>query len=149
MILLPPPKRQRLSGIELDNTEPAEKTDLRAQLLSRKYFIFDLSKNINFLTKGYGDAYLSVFVHIQCIRPKFSIQELRDRYVRLVAAEREFPIENHKSFENLLGSRLMKLLRSLEIDLMKVLDTSRKLVYIFNNRVLNIQASMETMSFYP
>ncbi|KAA8575789.1 hypothetical protein EYC84_004885 [Monilinia fructicola] len=61
MILLPPPKRQRLSGIELDNTEPAEKTDLRAQPLSRKYFIFDLSKNINFLTKAYGDACLSVF----------------------------------------------------------------------------------------
>ncbi|RAL67987.1 hypothetical protein DID88_008711 [Monilinia fructigena] len=98
MYLTPLSERPRLSGIWLDNNEAAESTDLRTQLLSRKYFIFDLSKSMIFIAKAYGDAYLSVFVHIQCIQPKLSIQELMDKYVQLVAAELESPLEELQVF---------------------------------------------------
>ncbi|KAB8304679.1 hypothetical protein EYC80_004044 [Monilinia laxa] len=85
MYLTPPSEGPRLSGIGLDNNEAAERTVLRTQLFSRKYFIFDLSKSMIFIAKAYGDAYLSVFVHIKCIQPKLSIQELMDNFTLLKA----------------------------------------------------------------
>ncbi|QSZ29306.1 hypothetical protein DSL72_003819 [Monilinia vaccinii-corymbosi] len=105
----PPQKKQRISGPEWDITEATERPDLRNQLLSRKYFIFD------------------------------PVNEIIKKYKELLVEEIGSPLKNAKSFEDCLCSRLMKLLQSSEIDLRKALGICEELVSAFDRRIAHIQ----------
>ncbi|KAF7856987.1 hypothetical protein EAF04_009747 [Stromatinia cepivora] len=142
---------------ELDNAEAVEAgnghnptSDLRSQLLSRNYFVFDLGKSLITNYSSINATTLRSMCHyINRILPTVTVQDIGKTYMNLVNMEKHNPAMDGKSLDYRLRNRFVRLAQYLGFDSARVADICQKLVVIYNSRPANAEMLEDGLGFQP
>ncbi|KAI9648690.1 hypothetical protein NHQ30_003330 [Ciborinia camelliae] len=121
----------------------------RDQILSRNYFVFDLSESLVYLESMYAHAYNAVFIYINYMRPDAPLIKIRALYVNLVVKEMKTSSTDDIPFDNRLKKLFSKLLQVLDFDLKKIPCLCEKLVSIHDRRIMDIQSLEGELDLQP